>query len=130
MDVAVEECLHLLNQPITRRKIDWEKESFVVTEEEPIIPEQYSPEDVCFHNVLSEWNKPSVAFWRDKVTDSSNQSPPEIQSVEEHLLKQNRRYNFDINSSMILSHGEVVSVLSESGLGQYTRFYPMVLPAE
>ena len=47
MIIAVEECLRLLNQPVTRRTIDWEKETFVVTEEEPITPEQYSPNDEC-----------------------------------------------------------------------------------
>ena len=124
MNIAVDECLRLLNQPVTRRTIDWEKESFVVTEEEPITPEQYSSDDVCLYNVVNEWNKPSVAFWKETV---ANTNSPEAISVEEHLLKQNRRYNFDINSSMILSQGEVVSVLAESGLGQYTQFYPMVV---
>lgn len=129
MIIAVEECLRLLNQPVTRRTIDWEKETFVVTEEEPITPEQYSPNDVCLHNVVDEWNKPSVSFWREMKAESSDSDSPELQSVEERIIKQNRRYNFDINSSMILSQGEVVSVLAESGLGQYTQFYPMVFPS-
>ena len=114
---------------MTRRTIDWEKETFVVTEEEPITPEQYSPNDVCLHNVVDEWNKPSVSFWREMIAESSDSDSPELQSVEERIIKQNRRYNFDINSSMILSQGEVVSVLAESGLGQYTQFYPMVFPS-
>ena len=47
-------------------------------------------------------------------------------SMEDYLKSQNRRYNLDINSSMLLAGGEVVSVLAESGLGEYMQFYPMV----
>ena len=42
------------------------------------------------------------------------------------LQKNNRRYNVDLASAMILSGGEIVDVLASSGLGQYAQFYPMV----
>ena len=48
-------------------------------------------------------------------------------SAESLRQQQNRRYNLDLNSAMLLSQGDVVSVLAESGLGQYAQFYPMVL---
>ena len=42
------------------------------------------------------------------------------------LQKNNRRYNLDLTSALLLSRGEVVNVLAESGLGQYAQFYPLV----
>lgn len=65
--VASEERLRLLNQPITRRKIDWEKESFTVDEEEPITPDPYSESDISVHRVLEEWNALPIAHWQERI---------------------------------------------------------------
>lgn len=129
---------------------------FDVKEEEPITPKQYTEAEIEMHSVVEEWNSPPIAFWREKfgslepnptnaaqitceqtAKDESSSSeekgcepaptPVSIISVEEHLSKNNRRYNLDINSSMLLAHGDVVAVLAESGLGEYTQFYPMVI---
>lgn len=75
--------------------------------------------------VQEELSNPNVdgeeSVDKTTTTESAGDS-----SMEEYLKSQNRRYNLDINSSMLLAGGEVVSVLAESGLGEYMQFYPMV----
>ena len=70
---------------------------------------------------LSNPNDDGEANVAKTTTESTGNS-----SMEDYLKSQNRRYNLDSNSSMLLAGGEVVSVLAESGLGEYMQFYPMV----
>ena len=92
----------------------WDKEEFDVKEEEDAIPTPVSESDITVIPTREMWKIPSICCWEESVDESLLPS----------LEKNNRRYNIDLTSAMLLSNGGIVDVLAKSGLGQYCQFYP------
>ena len=83
-------------------------------EEEDAIPTPVSESDITIIPTREMWKIPSICCWEESVDESLLPS----------LEKNNRRYNIDLTSAMLLSNGGIVDVLAKSGLGQYCQFYP------
>lgn len=96
----------------------WDKEVFDMKEEEEVLPAPLSESDISVLFTQSMWRIPSIEYWEESIGSDNGES------VLPSLEKNNRRYNIDLTSAMLLSNGAVVDVLAKSGLGQYCQFYP------
>ena len=123
---SIDTVLQDLNEPITRRTLIFNEDEIEVKEEDPITPEPTSEKDIHLINTSELWNNPSILYWKETVFFFFFSQSQEDQSFIPQLEKNNRKYNIDLASSMILAGGEIVDVLANSGLGQYCQFYPMV----
>lgn len=96
----------------------WDKEEFDVKEEEDALPTPLSEADITIVPTREMWKIPSICFWEETIGEENGES------LLPSLEKNNRRYNIDLTSAMLLSNGDIVDVLAKSGLGQYCQFYP------
>lgn len=63
----VDEVLNSLNQPITKRTVIWDKESFDLKECEPVIPETLTASEIHVHSTKDLWDTDSVCYWKETV---------------------------------------------------------------
>ena len=56
-----------MNEPILQRKLVFKDDEVEVKEEDPIIPNPITIEDIHLVNPSPYWNHPSISFWKEKV---------------------------------------------------------------
>ena len=59
----------MLNQPIAKRTIVWDNDTFDLKDEDPITPEPKSLSDIAIHPVSDFWKLDSLSHWKESVHD-------------------------------------------------------------
>ena len=59
----------MLNQPIAKRTIVWDNDTFDLKDEDPITPEPKSLSDIAIHPVSDFWKLDSISHWKESVHD-------------------------------------------------------------
>jgi len=79
-----------------------------------------------FTNVEQQWN---IVVFEEVPAENDNpesetQSPPNHKKVwtKEEILKESRKFNFDLSPKVLFSRGEMVEVLISSGISRYAEF--------